>query len=185
MASFDLCCSHASAKRWRTVVFLCLGSSALCALLLNSSAIPARPMPEAATPAKGTRPEGAQTDADASRKVREMFTEIAPRYDFLNHLLSLELDRVWRARTARRLQSILQRRDARALDLCCGTGDLAFALASRGPAQITGADFSHAMLLRANAKREAHTRERKADAAVPAAFVEADALRLPFADETV
>jgi demethylmenaquinone methyltransferase/2-methoxy-6-polyprenyl-1,4-benzoquinol methylase len=141
-------------------------------------------MPEAAAPAKGTRPEGAQTEADASRKVREMFTEIAPRYDFLNHLLSLELDRVWRARTARRLQPILQRPDARALDLCCGTGDLAFALASRGPAQITGADFSHAMLLRANAKRDAHTRDRKADAAVPAAFVEADALRLPFADET-
>jgi len=42
-------------------------------------------MAEAAATAKGTRPEGAQTEADASRKVREMFTEIAPRYDFLNH----------------------------------------------------------------------------------------------------
>jgi demethylmenaquinone methyltransferase/2-methoxy-6-polyprenyl-1,4-benzoquinol methylase len=141
-------------------------------------------MAEAATPAKGTCPEGAQTEADASRKVREMFTEIAPRYDFLNHLLSLEMDRVWRARTARRLRPILQRRDASVLDLCCGTGDLAFALARRGPAQVTGADFSHAMLLRANAKREAHARDQKAEAAVPADFVEADALRLPFSDAT-
>jgi len=58
-----------------------------------------------------------------------MFTEIAPRYDFLNHLLSLQMDRVWRSRTARRLRPIMQRRDARVLDLCCGTGDLAFALA--------------------------------------------------------
>src|SRR5260221_14735554 len=121
MASFDLCCSHASEKRRRTIVFLCRRSSALCALLLNSSAIPARPMPEAATPAKGTRPEGAHTDADASRKVREMFTEIAPRYEFLNHLLSLEMDRVGRARAARRLRPIFHRRAAPGVDLCGGT----------------------------------------------------------------
>jgi demethylmenaquinone methyltransferase/2-methoxy-6-polyprenyl-1,4-benzoquinol methylase len=138
-------------------------------------------MPESAA-AKGTRPEGAQTEADASHKVREMFTQIAPRYDFLNHLLSLELDRVWRARTARRLRPILQRRDALVLDLCCGTGDLSFALARSGPAQITGADFSHAMLLRANLKRETQSREVKADDATPPAFFEADALKLPFAD---
>src|SRR5713101_2256363 len=96
--------------RWRL-------SSVCCALLRNCTAIPARPMAEASGTAKGTRPEGVQTEADASRRVREMFTEIAPRYDFLNHLLSLEVDRVWRARTARRLRPILQRRDARVLDL--------------------------------------------------------------------
>jgi demethylmenaquinone methyltransferase / 2-methoxy-6-polyprenyl-1,4-benzoquinol methylase len=139
-------------------------------------------MAEAAAPAKGTRPEGAQSEADASRKVREMFTEIAPRYDFLNHLLSLELDRVWRTRAARRLRPILLRSDARVLDLCCGTGDLAFALARSGPAQVVGADFSHAMLVRAKAKSQAEVRSPKADAAVPAAFFEADALRLPIAD---
>src|SRR5258708_33296562 len=137
-------------------------------------------MLEAAASAKGTRPEGAQSEQDASRKMREMFTEIAPRYDFLNHLLSFEQDRVWRTRTARRLRPILQRRDARVLDLCCGTGDLAFALARSGPARIIGADFSHAMLLRANAKREAHAQHATEDAAEPAAFVAADALRLPF-----
>ena len=80
-------------------------------------------MAEAAAPVKGTRPEGAATEADASKRVREMFTQIAPRYDLLNHLLSLQLDRLWRARAARRLQPILDRPDALVLDLCCGTGD--------------------------------------------------------------
>jgi demethylmenaquinone methyltransferase/2-methoxy-6-polyprenyl-1,4-benzoquinol methylase len=139
-------------------------------------------MAEAAAPAKGARPEGALSEADASHKVREMFTEIAPRYDLLNHLLSLEQDRVWRARTARRLRPILQKRDARVLDLCCGTGDLAFALARSGPARVIGADFSHAMLVRANAKSKTHRQDGKRDEGAPAAFFEADALRLPFAD---
>ena len=75
-------------------------------------------MAEAAAPVKGTRPEGAVTEADASKKVREMFTQIAPRYDLLNHLLSLQLDRLWRTRTARLLHSILDRPDALVLDLC-------------------------------------------------------------------
>jgi len=141
-------------------------------------------MAEAAGPAKGTRPEDAQGEQDASRKVREMFTEIAPRYDFLNHLLSFEQDRVWRARTARRLRPILLRRDARVLDLCCGTGDLAFALARSGSAQVIGADFSHAMLVRANTKSRASARNTKASTGAPLAFCEADALRLPFADSS-
>src|SRR5260370_14832104 len=157
-------------------------SSAFCALLLISSAIPARPMREATACVKGTRSEGAQTEADASRKVGEMCTEIAPRYDFVNHVLSVEMDRVWRARTARRVRPILQRRDARVLDLCCGTGDLAFALAGSGPATVIGADFSHAMLVRANAKNKGDVREPKTETAAPAGFFEADALRLPFAD---
>src|SRR4029077_854742 len=103
----------------------------------------------ATAPAKGTRPEGAQSEAEASRQVRKMFTQIAPRYDLLNHLLSGQLDRLWRARTARRLRPILDRADAVVLDLCCGTGDLAFALAQGRQARIIGADFSHAMLVHA------------------------------------
>src|SRR6202011_4922265 len=111
------------------------------------------PMPQAvATPPKGTRPEGARSEDDASRQVREMFTQIAPRYDLLNHLLSLQLDRLWRARVARRLRAILDRPDALVLDLCCGTGDLAFSLARGSRARIIGADFSHAMLVRARQK---------------------------------
>ncbi len=138
-------------------------------------------MAESAVPVKGTRPEGAVTEADASRKVREMFTEIAPRYDLLNHLLSLQLDRLWRARTARRLQSILDRPDALVLDLCCGTGDLAFALARAGKARIVGADFVHPMLVRARKKTAAQPQLANQTSASPMPFFEADALRLPFA----
>ncbi len=142
-------------------------------------------MAEAAAPAKGTRPDGVQTEADASRKVREMFTQIAPRYDFLNHLLSLELDRLWRARTARHLLPILERPEARVLDLCCGTGDLALALARVGSAQILGADFSHAMLLRAQAKNGARASSAREGNPTGVCFFEADALRLPFADASL
>src|SRR6266404_2482826 len=115
----------------------------------------------------------------ASRKVRNMFTQIAPRYDLLNHMLSLQMDRMWRARTAKILQPILERGDATILDLCCGTGDLAFALSQRGKARVWGADFAHTMLVRARAKAAEATAENRARA-IP--FVESDALRLPFAD---
>ena len=138
-------------------------------------------MAEVAAPVKGTRPEGAATEADASKKVREMFSGIAPRYDLLNHLLSLQLDRLWRARTASRLQSILDRPDALVLDLCCGTGELAFALARAGNARIVGADFAHPMLVRAREKSAAPAPPRNQNAAPPMPFFEADALGLPFA----
>lgn len=131
--------------------------------------------PEKSAPSKGTRPEGAASEADASRKVREMFSQIAPRYDLLNHLLSLELDRVWRRRTAQKLRPILSRPDAVVLDLCCGTGDLAFAMKKKGKARIIGADFAHTMLVRANAKSL-----QEAEGVIP--FLESDALQLPFAD---
>jgi demethylmenaquinone methyltransferase/2-methoxy-6-polyprenyl-1,4-benzoquinol methylase len=142
-------------------------------------------MPEAAAPVKGTRPEGAVSEADASKKVREMFTEIAPRYDLLNHLLSLQLDRLWRKRAARHLRPILQHHNAQALDLCCGTGDLALALARVGPARICGADFSHSMLVRARAKITKSQRVPSHSGLTAPPFMplfEADALRLPFAD---
>src|SRR6202050_4861247 len=76
----------------------------------------------------GTRPRGIADEREASAHVREMFTRIAPRYDFLNHLLSFSLDRVWRWSTAKRFRHILARPEARVLDICCGTGDLSFAL---------------------------------------------------------
>ncbi|HKW61635.1 MAG TPA: bifunctional demethylmenaquinone methyltransferase/2-methoxy-6-polyprenyl-1,4-benzoquinol methylase UbiE [Candidatus Acidoferrum sp.] len=133
-----------------------------------------------AAPVKGTRPEGANSEAEASKKVREMFTQIAPRYDLLNHLLSFELDRLWRARTAKHLRPILERPDAVVLDLCCGTGDLAFALAHAGSARIIGADFAHSMLVRAKAKNADLSAAHGAGARM--SFFEADALRLPFVD---
>jgi demethylmenaquinone methyltransferase/2-methoxy-6-polyprenyl-1,4-benzoquinol methylase len=133
-------------------------------------------MGEAVTLPKRTQPEGAKSQEEASRQVREMFTRIAPRYDLLNHLLSGQMDRLWRARTARELEPILERSEALVLDLCCGTGDQAFSLERRGKARILGADFSHTMLVRAREKAIA-TNGRE-----PMAFLEADALRLPFAD---
>jgi len=80
-------------------------------------------------PLPGTRPEGTRDEREAAARVRDIFTRIAPRYDFLNHLLSFSLDHLWRRRTAKRFLHILRRPEARILDLCCGTGDLAFALA--------------------------------------------------------
>ncbi len=73
-------------------------------------------------------PQGVRDEREAAARVQQMFSRIAPRYDFLNHLLSFSLDHVWRWRTAKRFLPILAREDARMLDICCGTGDLAFAL---------------------------------------------------------
>jgi len=139
-------------------------------------------VPEVAAPAKGSRPEGAQSEADASRKVRQMFTEIAPSYDALNHLLSLQIDRLWRARTAKLLRPILQREDAVVLDLCCGTGDLALAFRDSGNARVIGADFAHTMLVRARAKSILGSSHSGMPAPPPLPLFEADALRLPFAN---
>jgi demethylmenaquinone methyltransferase/2-methoxy-6-polyprenyl-1,4-benzoquinol methylase len=110
-----------------------------------------------------------------------MFTQIAPRYDLLNHILSLQMDRIWRARTAKILRPILERADGKILDLCCGTGDLAIALGRRAKGSVWGADFAHTMLARARAKAEeasAGNNQRTV------AFAESDALQLPFADGT-
>lgn len=135
-------------------------------------------MVEPATLPKGTQPEGAKTQEEASQQVREMFTRIAPRYDLLNHLLSAQMDRFWRARTAKELEPVLQRPDALVLDLCCGTGDLAFALRRNAQARILGADFSHTMLTRASQKAIS------INGVSPTVFLEADALRLPFANDS-
>jgi len=136
-------------------------------------------------PVAGTRPEGARDDAEAGVRVREMFGRIAPRYDFLNHLLSLSLDRTWRRRTAKQFAAILSQPDARVLDLCCGTGDLTFALerqandskpANGETAKVLGSDFALPMLTRAREKAAASHRR--------ASFLAADALSLPFASES-
>ena len=124
----------------------------------------------------GAAPAGARDRESAAKAVREMFTSIAPRYDLLNHVLSLNIDRLWWWRTARRFDPILRRSGANVLDLCCGTGDMTFALRRRtgsAHAKIIGADFSHAMLQRAAVKGNG----------TPLRWVEADALRLPFPDE--
>jgi len=106
-----------------------------------------------------------------------MFGNIAPRYDFLNHLLSLNLDRYWRGKTAARVSSILERPEARVLDLCCGTGDLMLKLAGYGSAEVLGSDFSHPMLVAARKKVLESNRR--------CALFESDALALPIVDESL
>ena len=136
----------------------------------------------------GAAPVGASDRESAAKAVQEMFTSIAPRYDLLNHVLSFNIDRLWWWRTARRFDAILKRPGACVLDLCCGTGDMAFALRRRagaGGAKILGADFSHAMLQRASAKGRAacaakETGQAETGQAPSLRWVEADALRLPF-----
>lgn len=129
----------------------------------------------------GAAPAGATDSSSAARAVREMFTSIAPRYDVLNHVLSFNVDRLWWRRTARTFAHILAGPDTRILDLCCGTGDMTFALlkqADRHDQQIVGADFSHAMLQRAYSKTCGKI-EQNGNIAAPR-WIEADALCLPF-----
>lgn len=126
---------------------------------------------------KGTAPAGASTEQEASRWVRAMFGRIAPRYDLANHILSFYLDRRWRAQTVGRVRHILERPDARSLDLCCGTGDLLIALQARSPQAVMGSDFCHPMLTSAAdkiARRRLHC-----------PLFEADALALPLPDGAV
>ncbi|HEY2783719.1 MAG TPA: bifunctional demethylmenaquinone methyltransferase/2-methoxy-6-polyprenyl-1,4-benzoquinol methylase UbiE [Fimbriiglobus sp.] len=106
-------------------------------------------------------------------RIRRMFGQIAPRYDFLNHLLSFNVDKRWRTRTVKLVPPL---GDGPVLDLCTGTGDLAFAFdrAAKGTTSIVGADFCHEMLVRAAAKAA------KLGVAERVTFVEADAQDLPF-----
>ncbi len=144
--------------------------------------------PEAVNPTgkkivRGTTPAGADTDEQASRWVRDMFGRVAHRYDLANHLLSFNIDRHWRSRTVTEVRGILRRRDARALDLCCGTGDLLAALEAFEAKQeghgatCFGSDFCHPMLTAAAAKLHKCGLRSK--------LFEADALRLPIRDSSL
>jgi demethylmenaquinone methyltransferase/2-methoxy-6-polyprenyl-1,4-benzoquinol methylase len=106
-----------------------------------------------------------------------MFGRIAPRYDLLNHLLSMNIDRWWRARTVSRVAHALGKPGARVLDICCGTGDLMLALKAKGKsATVYGSDFCHPMLVTARQKVE----QRR----VQSDLFEADALGLPVSDQS-
>ncbi len=125
----------------------------------------------------GARPAGATSEESAAANVQQMFDSIAPRYDLLNHVLSMGLDRWWWARAAANFRNVLRRPDARVLDLCCGTGDMALALMKLRPADADAApllaiDFSHGMLVRGAEKFAPHN----------IIAIEADALHLPLAD---
>ena len=117
-------------------------------------------------------------------KVNDLFARIARRYDFLNDLQSCGRHRSWKRRVAG-LGGVTP--GARALDLCCGTGDIAFALAQRGAA-TTGLDFSPQMLEIAQGRSQklaARCQDKNPLAASRnPQFVQGDAQQLPFPDNT-
>jgi demethylmenaquinone methyltransferase/2-methoxy-6-polyprenyl-1,4-benzoquinol methylase len=124
----------------------------------------------------GATPAGATDEQSAARAVQRMFDDIAPRYDFLNHTLSANVDRLWWRRTAKVFSHILQRVDSSALDLCAGTGDMSVALRSVGRnARIYALDFSHPMLQHGLEKFQSRTIQP----------VEADALHLPLPESSM
>ena len=108
-------------------------------------------------------------------RVRQMFGEISGRYDFLNHFLSGGTDIYWRWRTVRLIRP--SGTDP-VLDVCTGTGDLAFAWHKKAQgARVVGADFTYEMIEIANDKRD---RKLKADRHQEVTFLEADTQELPF-----
>jgi demethylmenaquinone methyltransferase / 2-methoxy-6-polyprenyl-1,4-benzoquinol methylase len=125
-------------------------------------------------PAIQTAARGSMGVDKSEDRVRAMFGQIAARYDFLNHLLSLGVDVYWRWRTVRKVPPS---GGSPILDLCTGTGDLALAYyrAGRGRSPVVGADFCHPMLVIGRDKAE-QAKAKHID------FVEADAQTLPFAE---
>ena len=111
-------------------------------------------------------------------RIARMFDAIATRYDFLNHLLSIGIDRRWRRRAIRSLS--LTGRE-RVLDICTGTGDLAIAARTARPpaARVVGVDFAAAML------RVGHEKLRREQLTDTIALVRGDATSIPAADASV
>ncbi len=115
-------------------------------------------------------------ELEHARAVREMFSGIAKKYDFLNHFLSVNTDKRWRRLVSKKLKDILDREDALVLDVACGTGDLSVELQTSGKAKVIGTDFCRPMLEIAFDKND------KNQTAIP--YIEADGMNLSFADNT-
>ncbi len=110
-------------------------------------------------------------------KVRALFSRVAGRYDLLNDLQSFGLHRGWKQRV---VQMANPKPGTRALDVCCGTGDIAFALAQKG-AEVVGLDFTEGMLTRAEQRRDDLPLGRDKNTV---RFMQGDAERLPFPDNS-
>jgi demethylmenaquinone methyltransferase / 2-methoxy-6-polyprenyl-1,4-benzoquinol methylase len=108
--------------------------------------------------------------------VREMFSGIAKKYDFLNHFLSVNTDKRWRRLVSRKLKDVLDREDALVLDVACGTGDLSVKLQTSGKAKVIGTDFCRPML------EIAFDKNGKNQTSIP--YLEADGMNLSFANST-
>jgi demethylmenaquinone methyltransferase/2-methoxy-6-polyprenyl-1,4-benzoquinol methylase len=129
-----------------------------------------------------------QPGAERAGKVGDLFAAIAPRYDLMNDVQSFGLHRAWK----RRLVCLAAPKPGeRALDICCGTGDICFALAKRGPS-VVGLDFSEPMLAVARAKfkvQNERAASRTSDAVNPQSsanpqFIHGDAEQIPFPDNS-
>ena len=111
-----------------------------------------------------------------AKDVREMFSRISPKYDFLNHFLSGNIDKRWRKLVTKKLESVLNDKNALVLDVACGTGDLALEMQKSSKAKIIGTDFCRPML--------AIAKEKNAPENLTIPYLEADGMNLSFADET-
>ena len=110
--------------------------------------------------------------------VRTMFDRIAGRYDLMNRVMTLGIDRRWRAAAVRAAKVDPT---TRALDVCCGTGDITFQLAEAGAEHVTGLDFSANMLEQARRRQSNH---RDPAGRTKVEFLQGDALALPFPDDS-
>ena len=115
-------------------------------------------------------------EIEHAKAVRAMFSGIAGRYDLLNHILSMNIDKRWRRLVRQKLQPILDDPNALILDVACGTGDLSIELQTHADARVIGTDFCRPMLAVA---AEKNTQE---SLAIP--YVEGDAMRLGFASDS-
>lgn len=113
------------------------------------------------------------TQNRSPQSIKQMFNKISPRYDFLNHLLSLGIDYKWRRTLAN-----LCPRNGFVLDICTGTGDLAFAIHKTSGSRVLCTDFAKEMIMLAKRKSHRH----KLNGLMK--FANADALKLPFPDKT-
>jgi len=115
-------------------------------------------------------------EIEHAKAVRAMFSGIAGRYDLLNHILSMNIDKRWRRLVRQKLQPILDDPNALILDVACGTGDLSIELQTHADARVIGTDFCRPMLAVA---AEKNTKE---SLSIP--YVEGDAMRLGFASDS-
>lgn len=123
-----------------------------------------------------TNPVRGQANGDKGAFVREMFARIAPRYDVANRVLTAGMDERWRRRA---IALLAAPHGGRVLDVCCGTGDVVFHLLRTDPTlDVVGVDFCVPMLERAIARSPHEV------AGPPPAFIEGDAMALPFDDNS-
>lgn len=114
------------------------------------------------------------TDGSKKQEVKDMFDNIAPTYDFLNHALSLNIDKIWRRKAIRSLRSLNPKR---ILDIATGTGDLAIEAMKLSPDVIVGVDISEGMIKVGQQKINDRGLQKKIS------FITADSEDLPFDDE--